>query len=105
MANSANFGILTPRGDPWRQDAAESEGTKGHRASREFVREGQRLDCFASALIRPGREVHFGHFLSKSQDWLKEPIFSPKLLWDNCGAICPVQRGPVITGAWGATVG
>ena len=37
-----------------RQDSRVSAGTKLHRASRDLVIEGYKVDCFAAALVWPG---------------------------------------------------
>ena len=62
MANFARFGILTAPGNPLAPRCQGIWGNKVALSLRDFILEGQRVDCFASALVWPGRGVNFQLF-------------------------------------------
>ena len=86
MTNFARFCILTPHDEP-RGARIPVQGLWGVSARRT-----------QGWLLRPCRQMaplrgQFWTFLSSSQVGLKKPIFGPKLLGDDGGAIPSAQRG------------
>ena len=63
-----------------------------HRAFTDFILEGHRVRGVVPALVWPRQGVNFTTFVSKSQDWPKQLIFSVQLLGDDGGAMSPTQK-------------